>query len=317
MRNLILSSLFSLILAPAIMAADIPAKVTLDEAGICLNGNCKAVASAPDGSAYVLMKDCRLIRVDVDGAITEIKVPLNKEIKTMDDYFCDMVVDTKAAYFCGYNYSSVITLDLSNPKELKSLNVKYDNKEIKPLRISKSFEGWTLSDDSNTYKIDKTGKATVLPENSQIVLDGSDNAVISVYPFEENGKTVYPGKLLNQDKSVKWTAPTPHQPKVVMGIEYLGYDTDRKRDVYLVNSASGDMDVKFTIYAVDSNNKIVSKRNIPISNIETLMRFCKLASDGSILAVYAEPNDPDGKVLLKRFELKTQTTEEQEVESKG
>ncbi len=47
------------------------------------------------------------------------------------------------------------------------------------------------------------------------------------------------------------------------------------------------------------------------------MRFCKLASDGSILAVYAEPNDPDGKVLLKRFELKTQTTEEQEVESKG
>ena len=309
--------MFALMLTPAIMAADAPAKKAIDEAGICLNGNCKAVAPAPDGSAYLLMKDFRLIHVDIDGSVTEIKLPLNKEIKTMDDYFCDMVVDTKAAYFCGYNYSSVMTLDLSDPKELKSLNVKYDNKDIKPLRISKSFEGWTLSDDSNTYKIDKTGKATVLPENSQIVLDGSDNAVISVYPFVDEGKTIYPGKVLNQDKTVKWTAPAPHHPKVIMGIEYLGYDTDKKRDVYLVNSASGDMDVKFTIYAVDKDNKIVSKRNIPLSNIETLMRFCKLASDGSILAVYAEPNDPDGKVLLKRFELKAQTTEEQEVESKG
>lgn len=317
MRKLILSSLFALMFAPSIMAADAPAKKILDEAGICLNGNCKAIAASPDGSAYVLMKDCRLVHVDTDGTITEIKVPLNKEIKTMDDYFCDMVVDTKAAYFCGYNYSSVMALDFNDPKELKPLTVKYDNKEIKPLRISRASDGWTLADDSNTYKIDKTGNATVLPENSQIVLDEADNAVISVYPYEEEGKTVYPGKLLNQDKTVKWTAPTPHQPKVVMGIEYLGFDSDNKRDVYLVNSASGDMDVKFTIYAVDKGNKIVSKRNIPLSNIETLMRFCKLSSDGSILAVYAEPNDPDGKVLLKRFELKNQTPEEQEIESKG
>lgn len=316
MRKLLLSTLFAFLMAPALMAAD--NKQVLNEAGVSLTGYCKAIASAPDGTAYVLMKDSRLVRIDVDGSISEIKIPLNKEIKSMDDYFCDMAVDTKAAYFCDYNDSAIVFLDLNNPKELKNLAVKYDGKEINPMMISKTMEGWTLSDaEQRTFKVDKSGNVTLLPANSQIVLDKSEKAVVSVIPYEENEKTVWPGKLLSEDNSVKWVAPAPQQPQNVMNIEYLGYDSDRSRDVYLVSTASGDCDTKFTVYAIDGQGEVASKKVIPLSNIETLMRFCKLSSDGAVLAAYGDPNDPENKVLLKRFELETIDKDAPQAEPKG
>ena len=58
-----------------------------------------------------------------------------------------------------------------------------------------------------------------------------------------------------------------------------------------------------TIYAVDSNNKIIYQKQLPNPNYDFIMRYCKLASDGSIIAVYADLNDPDGKFILKRFVL--------------
>ena len=314
MKRLIITTILALFLAPGLQMASGAVKKPLDEAGITLNGYCKAIATAPDGSAYVLMKDCRLVHIDVDGEITEIKMPLNKEIKTMDDYFCDMAVDTKAVYFCGYNYSSIVALDLNYPKELKSMAIKFNEKDISPLSISKHKDVWTLKGESTAYKVSNT-LVEALPENSQVVLDKNSKAVISVMPYEENGKTIWPGKILNADNSIKWIAPAPQAPSNVMGIEYLGFDQDRSREVYLVYTASGDCDGVNILYATDENGTVVSKKIIPLCNIDTLMRFCKLNSDGSVLAVYADPNEPDNKVILKKYELNNISKEELEKET--
>lgn len=280
-------------------------KKPIDESGLHLNGQCKAIASSPDGYTYVLMYDKRLIRIDCDGEQQEIPIPLNKGIRNEDDYFCDMAVDTKAAYFCGYNYSSIQTLDLRNPKELRKLNISYKNKEIKPMMISRSSDGWCLKDfNMRTFKVENRGKTTLLSENSEVVLDNRGRPVIKALPEQDSqGNFLFPGKLLNEDGSVKWTAPVPKAPKVVTNVEYLGFDSDQNREIYLVSTSAGDQDSNLTAYAVNKGNKIVAQRVIPNSSIDFIMRYCKLAADGSIIAVYADPQAPEERVIIKRFEL--------------
>lgn len=311
MRKIIMTTLIGLLLSASNLIAD---NKPIDETGIYLNGECKAIASSPDGSTYVLMFDKRLIKIDSDGEQKEIKLPINKEISNLNEYFCDMDVDSRTVYFCGYNHSSIVALDLQNPKELKKLNISYENKPIHPMMISRNHEGWTIKDsEERTFKVDSKGNLTLLPEFSEIILDKSNKAVIKAQPYhDEQGNIIFPGKVLNEDKSVKWTAPVPEFPRVVMGVEYLGYDSDQAREIYLVNNSSGDMDSEIAIYAINKDNKVIAKRNIPCKSLVFIMRYCKLANDGSIIAVYCDPDNPNDRVIIKRFELN-----QIEVPSKG
>ena len=134
MRKIILTTLFALLLSSGQTMADNVRK-PIDETGVYLDGECKAIASSPDGYTYVLMFDKRLIRIDCDGEQKEIQIPLNKEVKNLNEYFCDMDADTRAIYFCGYDHSSIVALDLKNPKELKTLSLSYENKPIHPMMI--------------------------------------------------------------------------------------------------------------------------------------------------------------------------------------
>ena len=120
MKKILFASLIALIISSGQIMADNSNK--LNETGVRLSGYCKAIASSSDGYTYVLMKDKRLIRIDIDGEQKEYIIPLDKEIKAQDDYFCDMAVDTKAAYFVGYNYSSIQVLDLNMSVLNQSLN---------------------------------------------------------------------------------------------------------------------------------------------------------------------------------------------------
>ena len=316
MRNkIIAAALFGLLSSGMLMAENI--KQPLNETGIYIKGVCKAIASSPDGYVYVLTRDKRLIRLDEDGEQKVIPVPLNKEIKSEDDYFCDMAVDTKCAYFCAYNYSSILALDIKNPKELKALNLSYDKKPINPMILTRNIDGWCLKDfDSRTFQIDKKGNMTLLPNSSEVTLDKNSKAVvIEETKFDnEKGVTLFPRKVFNDDKvTVRWVAPDAESPKQVTSIEYLGFNIDQSSDVYLVKSASGDMDTEVTIYVVDKSNKIIAKRKIPNGTLNFIMRYCKLAADGSLIAVYADPDNPDEQFVLKKFELR----EVEEATNKG
>ena len=305
-KSIITAALFGLMLSSGTLMAE-NIKQPLNETGIYLKGKCKAIASSPDGYVYVLTRDKKLIRLDEDGEQKEISIPLNKEIKSEDDYFCDMAVDTKCAYFCAYNYSSILALDINNPKELKSLNLSYENKPINPMILTRNYEGWCLKDfDNRTFKIDKKGQMTLLPESTEVTLDKNGKSVIieETKFNNETSTTIFPNKVFTNDiNTLRWTAPNAQEPKKVTSIEYLGFNIDRGLDVYMVKSASGDMDTEITIYAVNNSNNIVAKRNIPNGSLDFIMRYCKLNSDGSVIAVYADPENPDEQFILKKFEL--------------
>ncbi len=306
MRKILFSVLFGLILSSSQLIAD-NVKSPLNESGVYLNGKCKAIASSPNGYVYVLTRDKKLICIDYDGEQKEIPVPLNKEIKSEDDYFCDMSVDTKTAYFCAYNYSSILALDINNPKELKVLKLSYNGKPINPMMISRTTDGWCVKDfDFRTFKVDKSGNMTLLPDHSEVILDKDGKPVILEQPkANPDGTTVFPNKVFSENNSIKWIAPAPlDSTKKVTNIEYLGYNSDRGLDIYLVTSASGELDGENTIYAIDSNNKIVCQRILPYPSLDFLMRYCKLSSDGSVIAVYANHENPDGQFIIKKYELK-------------
>ena len=50
--------------------------------------------------------------------------------------------------------------------------------------------------------------------------------------------------------------------------------------------------------------EIIAKKVIPNGSLDFIMRYCKLANDGSIIAVYADPENPNEQFILKKFEIK-------------
>ena len=80
MKKILLTSLFAMLLS----TLPIMAENNIGEKGINLDGQCKAIASSPDGSTYVLMEDRRLICIAPNGQKKEITIPLidNTEVLT-------------------------------------------------------------------------------------------------------------------------------------------------------------------------------------------------------------------------------------------
>ncbi len=304
MKKILFASLLALIISSGQIMADNSNK--LNETGVRLSGYCKAIASSSDGYTYVLMKDKRLIRIDIDGEQKEYIIPLDKEIKAQDDYFCDMAVDTKAAYFVGYNYSSIQVLDLNNPKELKTLPLSFENKPVKPMMITRISNGWCIKDfDFRIFLVDSKGNLSLLPQNSNINLDKDGKALMLSNPFlNKDGITEFPNKILYEDNSIKWDIPENEFDKPITNIEYLGYAVDQNNDIYLIRTSKGEFNTELFIVAVNNKKEIISKKPIPTTNLDFMMRFCKLASDGSVIAAYGAPETPDDIAILKKFELK-------------
>ena len=69
------------------------------------------------------------------------------------------------------------------------MNIKgltYENASIKPMMISRYHFGWIIKDFENrTFKVDNSGKMTLLPDLSEVILDKSGNAIINVLPYQE------------------------------------------------------------------------------------------------------------------------------------
>ncbi len=304
MKKILFASLLALIISSGQIMADNSNK--LNETGVRLSGYCKAIASSSDGYTYVLMKDKRLIRIDIDGEQKEYIIPLDKEIKAQDDYFCDMAVDTKAAYFVGYNYSSIQVLDLNNPKELKTLPLSFENKPVKPMMITRISNGWCIKDfDFRIFLVDSKGNLSLLPQNSNINLDKDGKALMLSNPFlNKDGITEFPNKILYEDNSIKWDIPENEFDKPITNIEYLGYAVNQNNDIYLIRTSKGELNVELFIVAVNSKKEIVARKPIPVTNLDFMMRFCKLVSDGSVIAAYGDAEKPDDIAIIKRFELK-------------
>ena len=62
MRNILLTTMLAVILSSFPIKAD----NQTEENSINLEGQCKAIASSPDGSTYVLMEDKRLVCINPD-----------------------------------------------------------------------------------------------------------------------------------------------------------------------------------------------------------------------------------------------------------
>ena len=217
-----------------------------------------------------------------------------------------MAVDTKAAYFIGYNYSSIQALDLNNPQELKTLPLTYENKPIKPMMISKISNGWCIKDfDFRTFMVDKKGNLSLLPQDSNINLDKNGKPLMLSNPIlNKDGITEFPKKVLNEDKSVKWDIPVNEFDNPIINIEYLGYANDQGNDIYLIRTSEGEFNTELFVVAVNSEKKIIARKPIPVTNLDFIMSFCKLASDGSVIAVYGDAENPNDAAIIKRYELK-------------
>ncbi len=270
------------------------------EAGIFVAGNFSGVTAATDGSAYLLARDHRLVKISPTGEQLEIKLPPIAGAQK-DDYLCDLAAGEKTISFCGYPFSGIYVLDPAMPEKLEFIEITFDKKKINPMRIAVDKTGWRIRDaEERTLQVTADKTVQLLPEFSEIEPASDNQLVIIPPPRDEGEKIVYPGKALRIDGNLLWEAPRPESPREIMSLEYLGCDRE-KRDIFMVNAASGELDAEITLYAVASN-KIVATRKIPGSDAPYVMRHCRLAPDGSILLIQADPNGREG-ILLKRLKL--------------
>ena len=124
-------------------------------------------------------------------------------------------------------------------------------------------------------------------------------------PFlNKDGITEFPNKILYEDNSIKWDIPENEFDKPITNIEYLGYAVDQNNDIYLIRTSKGEFNTELFIVAVNNKKEIISKKPIPTTNLDFMMRFCKLASDGSVIAAYGAPETPDDIAIIKKYELK-------------
>lgn len=300
MKNRLISLVAACLLAPTMLVA--AENKPLDENGISVKGDCAAIAAAPDGSAYLLMRDHRIVKVDYEGVVSEIALPKPENIDD-GDYYADIAADDNCIYLSNYSYSGIFYLDLGKPDKLNLMKLQWEGKSINPMMVSKSGDSWCIRDaEERIFKVDEKSGMTLLPKNSYVELDGKGQSLIQQIPEQQGDTIVYPGKVNNSDGTLRWAAPAPVAPRQIMSIDYLGYDTDQNRDIYLVYEASGELDEQVKAYSL-KNGDIDAERFIPVGTIDTISRYCKVTADGAIIAVYADEQNPD-KVILKRFELK-------------
>lgn len=299
----IIGILISFILfAPVTFAAEIEKPAPTGEAGVFFPGRFAGVAGAADGSVYLLARDHRVIKIAPDGQQQIIKLPAIAEAKE-DDYLCDIAADDKNLAFCGYPFSGIFVLDLSKPEKFDFIPLTVDGQPLNIMMIARKGDGWCVKDaDERVLHVAADRSISHLPKFSELESDKYGKAVIVPPPADHGDKIVYPGNALREDGTPMWIAPASSAPREIMSLEYLGYDA-AQRDMFMVTTASGELDAETTLYAVQ-HSQIVASRKIPGSDAEGVMRYCRLSPDGSILLIQADPNGQEG-IYLKRLKLES------------
>ncbi len=304
MSKLILILLAVILAVPTAFAA-FPGEVDLLEAGVFVAGNFLAISDIPgiaDGSVYLLGRDHRVVELSADGGQQSLPLP-SLEGAGEDDYFCDMVADERGLSFCGYAFSGVYFLDFNELEKLNFIKVRVADQPVNVMMIARKGEGWCIKDaDERVLHVALDGSVRQLPQHASIESDKYGTSVIIPPPRDQGDKIVYPGNVLREDGQPLWIAPSPESPREIMAIEYLGNDSTQ-RDIFLVTTASGELDAENTLYAV-KHSKVVAKRVVVQPSVMGVMRYCRLSADDSILIITSDPNGRDG-VLVKRLSLET------------
>ena len=300
MTKLVVIILASIAMIPAAFAAEAAAPAS--EAGVFVAGSFTGVSSTPDGTIYLLGRDHRVVKLSPDGQQKSIPLPAVEGI-VEDSYFCDIAAGENQLAFCGYAFSGVYVLDLNKPERLDFIKVAVENQPVNLLMVARSGDSWCVKDaEERVMQVAADGAIKHLPQFAAIETDKYGKAVIIPPPRDMGDKIVYPGNVFREDGQPLWIAPSPESPREIMAVEYLGCD-DEQRDILMVTTASGELDAETTLFAV-KHSKVVAKRAIPQSTAMGVMRYCRLAPDGSILMLLADPNEREG-VLVKRISLAT------------
>lgn len=298
MTKLIVIILASIAMIPVVFAAE--TTVPGSEGGIFVAGSFTGISSTPDGTLYLLGRDHRIVRLAPDGQQKSIPLPAIEGVGE-DSYFCDMAAGENVLAFCGYAFSGVYVLDLSRPEKLEFIKVVVENKPVNLLMIARGGDGWCVKDaEERVMHVSADGTIRHLPQYGAIELDKYGKAVIIPPPRDMGDRIVYPGNVFREDGQPLWIAPSPESPREIMAVEYLGCDNEQ-RDIFMVTTASGELDAETSLFAV-KHSKVVAKRAIPQPTAMGVMRYCRLAQDGTVLLLLADPNEREG-VLVKRISL--------------
>jgi len=300
MTKLIVIILALITIIPAAFAAE--AAALASEAGVFVAGSFTGVSSTPDGAIYLLGRDHRVVKLTQDGRQQSVPLPAVEGIGE-DSYFCDIAAGEGQLAFCGYAFSGVYVLDLNNLEKLDFIKVAVENQPVNLLMVARSGDGWCVKDaEERVMQVAVDGALKHLPQFAAIETDKYGKAVIIPPPRDMGDKIVYPGNVFREDGQPLWIAPSPESPREIMAVEYLGCD-DEQRDIFMVTTASGELDAETTLFAV-KHSKVVARRKIPQPTAMGVMRYCRLAPGGSILLLLADPNEREG-VLVKRISLAT------------
>jgi len=297
----IISILLGVLLAvPAAFGAAATHGSEAAPAGVFVPGRFLSVAGSPDGSAYLLATDHRVVRVKADGSQEAIALPRISESK-QGDRFCDLSADGKTLSFCGFPFPVVFVLSLKDTTKFEIARPSdQEATSLHLLNISRSGEGWRLRDADGVVLEMQNGKPLRrLPAHAALEAGARGSAIVLPPPGAGKG-AIQPGRVQKEDGSLIWVAPTPEAPRRVMSVEYLGIDPDQ-RLIFNVMTGSGELDSVWTLYAV-RGGKTVASRVIPGPGRLTLQRPCRLAPDGTILLVQAAAEGKEG-VILERIRL--------------
>lgn len=291
---------FSIVMmVPAAFAAETTAAA--NENDIFIPGRFMSLATAADGSIYLLTDANQVVCVNPDRSQKTITLPMVMESKA-GDRFCDLAVSGNTLAFCGFPFPVVFSIDLGNPVDYKIIRASdQEAASLHLMNISIDQAGWRVRDaDGLVFQLADGKPLLRLPEFATLEADEGNKAVLMPPPRNENGVMIT-GRVQKEDGRPLWVAPVPEAPRQVMSVDFLGFDNNG-RHVFVVMTASGELDSEFTAYAV-RRGKVVASGQIPGPAGLEMQRFYRLAPDGSIVYAQAGENNNEKGIVIKRLQL--------------
>ena len=291
----ILTLILSVILAAPVLAAP-PAPETSDR-GIFVPGRFSSIAACEDGNIFLLARDQRVVKVATSGAQTSISLP---PAANGPAEFSDLTAAAGKLYLCGYPYSDIFALAPEKPAGYTLLKTGAPAKNL--LNIAVKGEGFCIRDaDFNLYQVLPGKSAVSIDKNAGLESDKSGRTVVIPPPTQQGTDVVPAGRVFKDDGRLFWVAPAPKAPAQTVSLEFLGVDTS-DRHIFSVISASGELDAVHTLYAV-KRGRVESSMVIPGPDGLEMQHYCRLAPDGTVILVQADPNAREG-VWVKHLNLK-------------
>ena len=291
----ILTLILSAMLAVPVFAAP-PAPETSDR-GVFVPGRFSSITACEDGNIFLLARDQRVVKIASNGDQTSISLPATENGPAE---FSDLTAASGKLYFCGYPYADIFSF--SPEKQSGYTLVKTGAPAKNLLNIAVKGEGFCIRDaDFNLYEVLPGKPAVSIDRDAGLESDKSGRTVVIPPPTQQGTNIAPAGRVLKDDGRLFWVAPAPSAPAQTVSLEFLGVDAE-DRYIFSVISASGELDAVHTLYAV-KRGRVESSMVIPGPDALEMQHYCRLAPDGTVLLVQADPNAREG-VWVKRLSLK-------------